>query len=40
MKLTTIALALAFTLPATFALAQTPMNLPGTEYRTTGVTRN
>ena len=38
MKLTTIALALAFTLPATFALAQAPMNLPGTEYRTTGVT--
>jgi hypothetical protein len=38
MKLTTIALALAFTLPGTFALAQTPMNLPGTEYRTTGVT--
>ena len=38
MKLTTIALALAFTLPATFALAQTPMNLPGTQYRTTGVT--
>jgi hypothetical protein len=30
MKLTTIALALAFTLPATFALAQAPMNLPGT----------
>jgi hypothetical protein len=38
MKRTTIALALAFTLPATFALAQAPMNLPGTEYRTTGVT--
>jgi hypothetical protein len=38
MKLTTIALALAFTLPATFALAQAQMNLPGTEYRTTGVT--
>ena len=38
MKLTTIALALAFTLPATFALAQAPMNLPGTVYRTTGVT--
>src|ERR1700730_1831867 len=38
MKLTTIALALAFTLPARFALAQAPMNLPGTEYRTTGVT--
>ena len=38
MKPTTIALAFAFTLPATFALAQTPMNLPGTEYRTTGVT--
>src|SRR5580692_7295468 len=38
MKLTTVALALAFTLPATFALAQTPMNLPGTEYRTAGVT--
>jgi hypothetical protein len=37
-KLTTIALALAFTLPATFALAQAPMNLPGTQYRTTGVT--
>ena len=37
MKLTTIALALAFTLPATFALAQAPMNLPGTQYRTTGV---
>lgn len=38
MKLKTIAVALAFTLPATFALAQAPMNLPGTEYRTTGVT--
>src|ERR1700722_1275051 len=38
MKLTTITLALAFTLPATFALAQAPMNLPGTEYRTAGVT--
>src|SRR6202030_4252011 len=38
MKLTTIALALACTLPATFALAQTPMNLPGTEDRTAGDT--
>ena len=38
MKLTTIAVALAFTLPATFALAQAPMNLPGTELPTTGVT--
>jgi hypothetical protein len=27
MKLTTIALAIAFTLPATFALAEGPMNL-------------
>lgn len=32
MKLTTIALALAFTLPATFALAQVQMNQPATEF--------
>jgi hypothetical protein len=40
MKLTTIALALAFTLPTTFALAEGPMNLASTEFAhpTRGVT--
>jgi len=32
MKLTTIALALAFTLPTTFALAEGPMNLATTDF--------